>query len=160
MAAPKVFAGLTWQQISFIFIVVTPILTIQTLVLNLMAKGREYDYQNEHHKENIKFLNQINDNFKDVVKSIDNVYSMSDITDVVDTKVKESEKGNKDYTDSENKKQEDFYEGVFKNTIESVFFLDENDSTFKVLFYRMNGDSVVVIKMIPILTSDWEKGNY
>lgn len=160
MATPKTFAGLTFQQIGFIFLVATPILTIQTMVLNLMADNRQKDFEAKEQREHLKFRNEVINSFDEVVRSIDNVYSFSDVEELIELRSIEAERSAKDYADKENKKQEDFYRNIFKHTIENAFYLDKNDSTFKVLFYRNEEDSVVILQMIPILTSDWEKGNY
>ena len=78
MSDQKTFAGLTWQQISFIFVFATPMLTIQTMVLDLRAENRQTKFERKIENDNKTLVREVNNSFDDVVKSIDNVYSFSD----------------------------------------------------------------------------------
>lgn len=160
MATPKTFAGLTFQQIGLILVIVTPVLTIQTLVLNLMGQNREYKYEQKQNIQHQQFNDELARNFEEILESVDNVYTKEDISDLIDLKVTAAEKSTKDYVNAQNAKQDDLYQSIFKHTIENAYYTDSRDSTFKVFFYFNEADSVVILKMIPILTSDFENGIY
>ena len=139
----------TLKMILAIMAAATPILTVQTLMLNLMAKDRELGYKTELIVELKASQTETLHLFDSTLAQYTNLYSFKDVDDLVAEKANDAEKNSKLYTDKENKKQEAFYQSFFEQLLENAYYQDKNDSTWKLFYYMMN-DSAIIVKKKPI----------
>ena len=91
---------------------------------------------------------------ENTLKRSQNAFSLDEYGEIVKEKVDDGVKSMKRYTDKQNKSQEQEAEKMFKE----VYFMDDKDSTFKLLTYKVNG-KYMVVRQIPISTSEFNAIN-